>query len=193
MATARGRPRREEIDRAILDAAIELVCEGGFEATTIEAVAARAGVGRPTVYRRHAAREPLLEAAVRELFARESAKPARRDDPVDEVLALLTDTIRVLKRTPIGPVLRAALPHLPRNPALARLANELGGERRARLRPALDRCVEAGALPDQDLEALADGILGAIYFRYLLTGRRLDRAYARRLLVSLGRLDAESA
>jgi AcrR family transcriptional regulator len=48
----RGRPRDPERSRAILDAARSLLREGGWEALTIEAVANRAGVGRPTVYRR---------------------------------------------------------------------------------------------------------------------------------------------
>jgi len=49
---APGRPRDPRRDEAILDAAIELVSEVGYERVTIDAIAARAGVGRPTVYRR---------------------------------------------------------------------------------------------------------------------------------------------
>jgi|SRR5690554_1646919 AcrR family transcriptional regulator len=48
----RGRPRDPERSRAIVEAARELLREGGWDALTIEAVATRANVGRPTVYRR---------------------------------------------------------------------------------------------------------------------------------------------
>jgi AcrR family transcriptional regulator len=47
----RGRPRSEEARRAIMKAARELLAEGGPGALTMEAVASRAGVGKPTVYR----------------------------------------------------------------------------------------------------------------------------------------------
>jgi AcrR family transcriptional regulator len=46
---ARGRPRSEHRKQAILEAAQALLEEGGPGAVTMEAVAARAGVGKPTV------------------------------------------------------------------------------------------------------------------------------------------------
>lgn len=48
----RGRPRCEEAHQKILKAAYELLSEVGFMDLTIEGVAARAGVGKPTIYRR---------------------------------------------------------------------------------------------------------------------------------------------
>ena len=51
-AAPRGRPRSQEADRAILTAAAELLAERGLAAMSIEEVAARAGVGKTTIYRR---------------------------------------------------------------------------------------------------------------------------------------------
>ncbi len=48
----RGRPRSQEADRAILTAAVDLLAERGLAAMSIEEVAARAGVGKTTIYRR---------------------------------------------------------------------------------------------------------------------------------------------
>jgi AcrR family transcriptional regulator len=59
-----GRPRRAEVDAAILDAALDLLIEHGVEATTIEQVAKRAGVTRPTVYRRFPDKNQMLVAAI---------------------------------------------------------------------------------------------------------------------------------
>ena len=47
----RGRPRSLEARRAILKAAHELLADGGLSSVTIEGIAARASVGKPTIYR----------------------------------------------------------------------------------------------------------------------------------------------
>ncbi len=60
----RGRPRSEHADRAIIDAALDLFAESGAEGLCIEKVAARAGVGKATIYRRWPGKEDLLLAAL---------------------------------------------------------------------------------------------------------------------------------
>lgn len=59
-----GRPRDEQVDAAILAATRELLVEVGYERLTMTDVAARAEVGRPTVYRRYASKEALVAASV---------------------------------------------------------------------------------------------------------------------------------
>jgi len=63
-ARPRGRPRSEEAHRAILEAALEVLGERGFDGLTFEAVASRAGVGRPTIYRRWKRKEELAAEAI---------------------------------------------------------------------------------------------------------------------------------
>ena len=60
-----GRPRRGAIDAAIIRAAVDLMTEGGVDATTLTAVARRAGVARATVYLRWRTRSALVGAAGR--------------------------------------------------------------------------------------------------------------------------------
>jgi AcrR family transcriptional regulator len=57
--SGRGRPRDAEADARIVEATRALLQEGGLDAVTIAAVAQRAGVGRPTVYRRYPDRAAL--------------------------------------------------------------------------------------------------------------------------------------
>ena len=181
-----GRPRNHLADRAILDAAVDLLRKGGLDAFTIEAVAAGAGVSRPTVYRRYSDRDALLHHAVSEAFEAAMREPEVTDDPRGRVLQLLMNTVHMLTSTPIGPLFRTLIPHLPEYPALGRLANELGQRRRLRLREAMLAARAAGEFSDQrDLDTLLDGILGAIYFRYLITGRALDARYVERLVETL--------
>ena len=60
-----GRPRLPDTDRAILRAVGELMSEQGMSGTTINAVAARSGVARGTVYRRYPNRSAMIAGAVR--------------------------------------------------------------------------------------------------------------------------------
>ncbi|HTK44104.1 MAG TPA: TetR/AcrR family transcriptional regulator [Patescibacteria group bacterium] len=60
-----GRPRRAAIDAAIIRATVELMTEGGVDATSLTAVARRAGVARATVYLRWPTRSALVGAAAR--------------------------------------------------------------------------------------------------------------------------------
>jgi len=58
-----GRPRSEQAEQAIIEATLDLFAERGFEGVCVEAVAARAGVGKATIYRRWPNKEELLLAA----------------------------------------------------------------------------------------------------------------------------------
>lgn len=67
---APGRPRSEKADKAILDATVDLIGEGStVSELSIEAIAARAGVGKTTIYRRWSNKEDLIAAALATLKA----------------------------------------------------------------------------------------------------------------------------
>lgn len=59
-----GRPRSAASHRAILQAALELLSEVGFETMSIEAIATRAGVGKTTIYRRYSSKDELVADAI---------------------------------------------------------------------------------------------------------------------------------
>ncbi|HET8820652.1 MAG TPA: TetR/AcrR family transcriptional regulator [Thermoleophilaceae bacterium] len=66
-ARGRGRPRSAEAEHAILEATLKLLSEQGVAGLTIEGVAAEAGVGKTTIYRRWATKTDLIIAAVEQL------------------------------------------------------------------------------------------------------------------------------
>lgn len=81
---AGGRPRRPGVSDAILHATIELAAEVGLEGITLNAVADRAGVGRPTIYRRWPSKEALLEDVVARIIEQRTQPPA--EGPIRERL-----------------------------------------------------------------------------------------------------------
>src|ERR1700710_2802836 len=60
-----GRPRDPSRDEAIVAATLAIFAEEGYAGVTIEGVAARAGVGKATVYRRWVSKEQLVVDAVK--------------------------------------------------------------------------------------------------------------------------------
>lgn len=94
-----GRPRRAETDRAIRDAALELLRSQGPGAVNIDAVSARSGVARTTIYRRHASRDELLRVVLDELVGAALPAPAL---PVEDKLRWLLDRIVLVMEEGIG-------------------------------------------------------------------------------------------
>src|SRR3954469_17088186 len=75
-APTRGRPRDPQRRQAILDAALTLVAEVGYDRTTVDAIATKAGVSKPTLYRRWPHGKPELVAdAIRKRNAEASRTP----------------------------------------------------------------------------------------------------------------------
>lgn len=76
---ARGRPRSRRVQEALFDAALALVEEGGYPAATIEAIAARSGVAKTTIYRRWPNRSALFVDLMGRLTETELPSPVGRD------------------------------------------------------------------------------------------------------------------
>src|SRR6476659_8086889 len=76
-----GRPRDPQVDASIRAATLELLVEDGYQATTIQAVARRAGVSAPSIYRRWSSKAELVEAAV---FPSDLVEPTPGTDDVSE-------------------------------------------------------------------------------------------------------------
>ncbi|WP_280460661.1 TetR/AcrR family transcriptional regulator [Nocardia carnea] len=163
----RGRPRSTEADDAILEAAVELLIERGVEATSIERVANRAGVTRPTVYRRYTDKTTLLIAAIHHAYpAPPDQLPVPRD--TEEMLAwwargLGGDTgDRTAGRT--RQLLRRLMISLHDHPELEEAFTEASIEPRNRwIRAVLARDRERGRFPaDTDLEIVQQILTGAV-------------------------------
>jgi AcrR family transcriptional regulator len=102
-----GRPRDPQKDVDVLQAARDLLVEHGYQATTIVAIARRAGVGAPTIYRRWPSREALIEDA-----AFGHAEPAAVPESTGDLRADLRAWVLTFLNQLADPVTRAAIPGL---------------------------------------------------------------------------------
>jgi AcrR family transcriptional regulator len=177
-----GRPRSAAADTAILEAALADFAEAGYDGMTMEGVAARAGVGKATVYRRYPSKVELVIAAARSLSAAEAPQPNTGSFREDLRLTA-RGLVHLLGETVAGFAVRQLVAELHRNAELRDAHAEFLAGRRANVAHAVQRGVERGELaPDADAELVADLISGPIFYRHLMLCGRLDAAYADELV-----------
>jgi AcrR family transcriptional regulator len=177
-----GRPRSVEADAAILDAALEVFADAGFDGFTIEEVAARAGVGKATIYRRYPCKVDLVMAAAG-CVAFSAAVAADTGNVADDLRAVARGLVELLTKSPAGRAVPQVVAAVERNEELRRAHHGLSATRRASTTDAVRRGIERGELPpDTDPELVADMIAGPIFYRRLLSGARLDATYADRVV-----------
>jgi AcrR family transcriptional regulator len=183
MATeTRGRRRSERSHRAILAATQDLLLERGYAELTIEGIAARAGVGKQTIYRWWPSRAALVLEAY--LAGEEAVRPpAESSSAREDVHALLAWLIDVLAEPTGGPVVAGLISDLQHDADLAEgFRRDVVPARREGMLAALERGRARGEIrEDADLELAVDALHGAVFYRLLLSGEPLDGAFAERL------------
>jgi AcrR family transcriptional regulator len=160
-----GRPRSERAEQAILDAAIEAVGECGIEGVRCEDVAARAGVGKATLYRRWPGKEDLLIAAFAAMKrpVPELTGASVREDLV-ALLTVMADDADDPRYAQHYALLHGAGERFPR--LVARYKQLIVEPRRELVRSVLRRGIEAGELrPGTDVEVAMLMLTGAVMAR----------------------------
>ncbi|HEY2207180.1 MAG TPA: TetR/AcrR family transcriptional regulator [Pseudonocardia sp.] len=174
-----GRPKSDRARRAVLAAALELVGENGYDALTVEGIAARAGVAKTTIYRSW----PGKAAVVMDAIVAQSDPRLTFPDTGSAAEDLRIQTSRVAGlftepgfRDPFVGLL-ADSQH---DAALAEaLHQRLITARRAGAAEVLRRGVARGELrPDLDVELAIDALYGALYYRLLVSHEPLSEGYA---------------
>jgi AcrR family transcriptional regulator len=181
----KGRPRSDEVHRRILDATRELLTEHGFSALRLEHVAARAGVGKATIYRRWGSKEALAQELLAELAGPHIAV-ADTGDTRAELLAAVLNPMRAVTHTPFGPVIRALLSQIAVNPTLGDpFRATVVQARRDEIARVVRRGIARGDLrPDADPEIATELLVGPVYFR-LMFGGALTPRFANRIVDSV--------
>ncbi|MEV0154506.1 TetR/AcrR family transcriptional regulator [Micromonospora sp. NPDC050686] len=162
-----GRPRSVRADEAIIGATLDLLAEGNtIETLAIEAIAARAGVGKATIYRRWPGKEALLLDALRTLKGHppEPAGHSVRDD-----LILLVGAIGHNIDPRAARIMPCLAPEVNRSPDRYQLYQNIIEPRRKLMREVLRRGVDAGELrADLDIELTMALLAGPMLIQRML-------------------------
>ncbi|MFI7609363.1 TetR/AcrR family transcriptional regulator [Micromonospora sp. NPDC049366] len=170
----RGRPRRPETDTAILDATTDLLRETGYGGLSIEAVATRARVTRPTIYRRWPDKVQLVVDAL----AR-AVPPALAPDTGDtrtDLHHLAHGLVDRLVRTGLAPVVLGVLADsVGRDDLAAPLRDRYLHPRLDTITDVVNRGIARGDLPrDTSPDTARDLLAGPLVYRWLVSGTLTD-------------------
>ena len=180
-----GRPRSEQAEQAIIEATLDVFAEQGFEGVCVEQVAARAGVGKATIYRRWPNKEELLLAAFGSLKSPfpEPAGVSVRDDLLAMVQVMCADKADPRKSRRYALLLGEGEKY-PR--LMARYKETVVEPRRDAMRAVIRRGIETGELrPDTDVEIAMLTLTGAIMAQDQSASGTLDGEFATRLVDGL--------
>ena len=182
LTPTRGRPRDPQRRRAILDAAMALIAEVGYDRMTIDAIAARSGVSKPTLYRRWPHGKPELVAdAIRERHAERVPMPDTGSLRGDLLALIAAQTGKLLDEVHLACGL---VTQLRASEELAAVMREhVIAAERARYETLLGRARERGELAAGRVSPLFADIAGSIVFgRVTITGEPVDRAFVEELV-----------
>ncbi|POR51908.1 TetR/AcrR family transcriptional regulator [Bosea psychrotolerans] len=178
-----GRPRDPAVQRQILEAAYEIVREGGYAALSMEGVAGRAGVSKQSVYRRWSSRGDLLVDLYMGTAEQQDAPPegqtfkARFESYLQWSVHRLFDPSR-------ANMLRALATEGQADPAVRQaLLSRIVEPRLALGRDIILRGQQTGEVrADLDVDIALDFLFGSVWFSLLVTGRPLNEAWQERSL-----------
>lgn len=177
-ARTAGRPRDALVDPAILEAALDLLIEFGYNGTSMEAVAARAGVAKTTVYRRWPTKDDLIIDALSRIKGEVVEPPP---GTVRTQLLFLIDRMRDHwnDRRQVRLMQRLTSDGIERPERYRQIRARVMLPRRKVIRDCLQRGVDAGDLdPSADLNWAVDLLLAPVIAAGLTHQPRFSRAQA---------------
>ena len=181
LPTRAGRPRDPACDAAILQAALDAFVEEGYAGVSMEGVAARAGVGKATVYRRYSSKAQLVVDAVRCGVQLEDHLPDTgnlRDD-LASILQPLLDRLR-------GPEAKVMITFAVErfgNPDLdEEFTRSVIGKKREHIARIIALGIERGDLPPTADAALIAEVPSAVLWHHALYGLPIDEDLLERTL-----------
>jgi AcrR family transcriptional regulator len=155
--------------------------EGGLSAATMEAIAARAGVGKATIYKWWPSRGAVALEGFMVSAADSWSLPEGVSAP-EALRVLATSAVRLFVGTPAGQLMRSLAADAQSQPEIAvALREQWFGPRRAVVAEIIRKGIENGELrADLDLAATVDLVFAPVYYRLLFSHEPLDEEFAAR-------------
>src|SRR5262245_22242834 len=172
-------PRAERSRQTVLTAARDPITgDAGVPGLTVEAVAARSGVAKTTIYRQWRDKwELALDAVMIDMLPR-FAYPTDVGDTRSELGVYMDSVIDILTSAPTGPAMQALVSQIATDPVLSEeYRTRVVEPRRSWLAPVVERAIARGDLrPDTDVRLVHELMVGPAFYRLLLSGGPLDRS-----------------
>lgn len=164
-----GRPRDPSLDAAILQAALDAFVADGYAGVSMEGVAARAGVGKATVYRRYASKAELVVAAVR-CGALPDHDLVDTGDLRADLIAMMQPLVDRLRGPDARLLITFAVERFSNRDLEEEFVRSVLGTKREHVRRLIGAAVERGEIPaDSDVDVLAE-IVPAVVWHYAFYG-----------------------
>lgn len=171
-------PRAVRSRQVITNAAVELLVEHGLAGTTIEAIAARSGAAKTTIYRHWPDKRAVLLDAVETAIP--SAALPDSGSLRGDLAVFIEDLARIITTPPISALIPALIDAAERDTEIASLLAHFTAGRRKPLRAAIGRAIERGELPPVcDLDVVDDLLLGPLFYRRLFSRRPITPEFTR--------------
>jgi AcrR family transcriptional regulator len=176
--TSRPGGRTARTQAAVFDATLAELVEHGYDQLSVEAVAARAGVHKTTVYRRWRTKAELVGEALR--GTADSRLPAPETDDITDGLRHIGRALLATMRSPAGiAAVRALCSGGEATPEIVGFVQGFFADRITQVAPVVDRAVAHGQLPaGTDPDLLFRHTAAPIYYRTLIMGEHLTDADA---------------
>lgn len=178
--TVRPGGRTARVRAAVLEATQDELVERGFHGLAMDQVAARAGVGKTTVYRRWGGPAGLVTDLMTEL-ADQSAPHADTGSVEGDLLANAAGVLGAIADKRLGPTLQAVIAAATCDEQAAAALREFYLRRVREWAKAVDLAVARGELPaGTDGTEVVRAVSAPIYYRLLVTRERVDEEVAER-------------
>jgi AcrR family transcriptional regulator len=169
-----GRPRDPQADEAITSAIVDVLAEQGFSGFTVEEVAARAGVGKATIYRRWSTKEELVLAAAERVMVH--VEPPDTGSLRDDLVGWYWEKFRTKSASTSDRLMGQVIVEAVVNPDLKKLLARFIAGRRKTIAQVVERGRARGDCGDVDASLLMDMISGTLMHRSLFGDKQLRRS-----------------
>jgi TetR/AcrR family transcriptional regulator of autoinduction and epiphytic fitness len=175
-------PRVERSRMVILKAAVEELADFGYGGVTIESIAVRAGVGKSTIYRHWPDKLALIADAF-ETFHEQMVPDLAGLSVRESVALLLRHVADVVVDSTFSRCIPALIEGAERDQRVREFHHRYSAERRQALIDLIARGIREGEIGvGTDPELATTALLGAIFYRRLMTGRAFEPDRASKLV-----------